>query len=49
MAKATITGLALAALALGSLRIGEVPGLIVATSILGLATMEFYNAMRKVG
>lgn len=46
---ATVTGLGLAALALGSLRIGEVPGLVVATAILALATMEFYNAMRTVG
>lgn len=49
IAKATITGLALAAVALAALRVGEVPGLIVATTILALATMEFYNAMRKVG
>lgn len=46
---ATITGLGLAVLALGSLYIGEVPGLIVATIILALATAEFYNAMRTVG
>ncbi len=46
---ATITGLGLAVLALGSLRIGEVPGLIVATAILALATAEFYGAMRTVG
>lgn len=49
IALATITGLGLAVLALGSLRLGEVPGLIVATSILALATVEFYNAMRTVG
>lgn len=46
---ATITGLGLAVLALGALYIGEVPGLIVATVILALATAEFYNAMRTVG
>lgn len=46
---ATVTGLGLAALALGSLYIGEIPGLIVATAILGLATAEFFNAMRTVG
>ena len=49
VAKATITGLALAAVALAALRVGEVPGLVVATTILALATIEFYNAMRKVG
>ena len=49
IAMATITGLALAAVALGALRFGEVPGLVVATAILAFATMEFYNAMRKVG
>ncbi len=49
IAAATVTGLGLAVLALGSLYIGEVPGLIVATAILGLATAEFYNAMRIVG
>jgi len=49
IALATITGLALAAVALGSLRLGEIPGLIVATAILALATVEFYNAMRTVG
>lgn len=49
IAMATVTGLGLAAVALASLWIGEVPGLIVATAILGLATMEFYNAMRQVG
>ena len=46
---ATVTGLGLAVVALGSLWLGEVPGLIVATAILALATMEFYNAMRRVG
>lgn len=46
---ATLTGLALAAVALGSLWFGEIPGLIVATAILSLATIEFYNAMRGVG
>lgn len=46
---ATATGLGLAALALGALWLGEVPGLVVATAILGLATMEFYSAMRNVG
>jgi len=49
MALATITGLGLAVLALGALRFGEVPGLVVATAILALATAEFYNAMRTVG
>jgi phosphatidate cytidylyltransferase len=49
IAMATVTGLGLAVLALGALYIGEVPGLIVATAILGLATAEFYNAMRTVG
>lgn len=49
IAMATVTGLALAAAALGSLWLGEVPGLIVAAAILSLATMEFYNAMRQVG
>lgn len=49
IAMATITGLGLAVLALGALYIGEVPGLIVATAILALATAEFYNAMRTVG
>lgn len=49
IAMATITGLGLAVLALGSLYFGEIPGLIVATAILALATAEFYNAMRTVG
>jgi phosphatidate cytidylyltransferase len=49
IAMATVTGLGLAVVALGSLWLGEVPGLIVATAILALATMEFYNAMRRVG
>jgi len=49
IAMATVTGLGLAVLALGALYIGEVPGLIVATAILALATAEFYNAMRTVG
>ena len=49
IAMATITGLGLAVVALGALRFGEVPGLIVATAILALATAEFYNAMRTVG
>ncbi len=49
MAMATITGLGLAGIALAALWLGEVPGLIVACVILGLATLEFYNAMRKVG
>jgi len=49
IALATITGLGLAVLALGALSVGEVPGLVVATAILALATAEFYNAMRKVG
>lgn len=49
MTMATVTGLGLAAVALASLWIGEVPGLVVATAILALATMEFYAAMRKVG
>jgi len=49
IAMATITGIGLAVIALGSLRFGEVPGLIVATAILALATAEFYNAMRTVG
>jgi len=46
---ATVTGLGLAVVALGSLYLGEVPGLIVSTAILALATAEFYNAMRIVG
>lgn len=46
---ATVTGLGLAVLAIGSLYVGEIPGLIVATAILALATAEFYNAMRTVG
>ena len=41
IAMATITGLGLAVLALGALSIGEIPGLIVATGILALATAEF--------
>ncbi len=49
IAMATITGLGLAVLALGALSIGEIPGLIVATGILALATAEFYNVMRTVG
>lgn len=49
IAMATFTGLALAAVALGALYFGEIPGLIVATVILALATAEFYNAMRTVG
>jgi len=49
IAMATVTGLGLAGLALGALYVGEVPGLIVATAILALATAEFYNAMRTVG
>jgi len=49
IATATFTGLALAAVALGALYFGEIPGLIVATVILALATAEFYNAMRTVG
>jgi len=46
---ATLTGVGLAVVALGSLYLGEVPGLIVATAILALATAEFFNAMRTVG
>jgi len=46
---ATATGLGLAVIAVGALWLGEIPGLIVATAILGLATMEFYSAMRNVG
>ena len=38
---ATVTGLGLAAVALAALWLGEVPGLIVATAILSLATLEF--------
>lgn len=49
LAMATITGVGLAVLALGALRFGEVPGLIVATAILALATAEFFTAMRTVG
>ncbi len=49
MTMATITGLGLAAVALAALWIGEVPGLVVATLILSLATLEFYNAMRRIG
>lgn len=49
IALATATGLGLAVLALGSLWLGEVPGLIVATAILALATAEFFTAMRTVG
>jgi len=49
IAMATVTGLGLAVIALGSLWFGEVPGLVVATAILALATAEFYSAMRTVG
>jgi len=49
IAMAAATGLGLAVVALGALSIGEVPGLVVATAILALATAEFYNAMRTVG
>lgn len=49
MVSATLVGLALAVLAVGALYVGEVPGLLVASVILGLASIEFYNAMRKVG
>lgn len=49
MVSATLVGLALAVLAVGALYLGEVPGLLVASAILGMASIEFYNAMRKVG
>ncbi|MEM7095865.1 MAG: phosphatidate cytidylyltransferase [Actinomycetota bacterium] len=49
IAMATVTGLGLAVVALGSLWLGEIYGLVVATAILGLATMEFYTAMQRVG
>lgn len=46
---AVLTGLGLAAVALASLWLGEVAGLIVALAILALAQIEFYGAMRNVG
>jgi len=46
---AALTGLGLAVVALGALNFGEKPGLVVATAILALATVEFFNAMRTVG
>lgn len=46
---AALTGLGLAAVALAALRLGPFPGLIVATIILALASLEFSNAMRRVG
>jgi len=49
LVSATLVGLALAVVAMGALYVGEIAGLIVASAILGLATIEFYNAMRKVG
>lgn len=46
---ATATGVGLAAVSLAALWLGPLPALVVIAVLIGLATLEFYNAMRKVG